>query len=371
MATTADIENMEIQTLDIEFDNVDLGLTEDGSVQVNFNEELIDINNVDQFPSTVALFSTGMPFEINMTLLRSDIDYIFGTLLKNRTTVISDGSGNTAYYVKDVTQNLVTKVGRLKLHPRGVSGRGSDVTFPKAVLQFDATVLSYQRTDIKRLAVTIKTFTDPDADGLRAIFGDPSITSGNPDTCFITTGQSIINQIGVHVSNIDSTVGALDQIQGWSFEQTISTTKTGDIDEVGNVSATDIEFNIDNMVEGDFVVGDIIKVESEFIYVGGVTTLTSTTANLNGLIRGMYGSTAATHTDGISLAVCDNTALINRTLDGGTWASDTPATATIGDTPTGTGASRSGVINALAIGTTNLKVTVGTTDSPNTVYEVA
>ena len=374
MADSSSIADIEVKAFDVFFDGIDMGFTEVDSLQVEMGAEYLDVTNSDQLFGMIASWEKGFNFVVNMTLMQANIDFLFEKVLRGRYTKVADASGNRVYKIVNSSKKLHDTTARLELHPRenDRTDRSGDYTFTLTEIKLDGTQLLGSRDSIQSLQISFVVFPnfDNNPKGEVAMFGDPSTVETDPDTAWISTSEKLIDNVGIHLDAIEMDEQMIEQLYCWGYLGADSST-TAAIDEAGNITISQNSFNIDATATGDLRAGDIIKIDTEYMLVGTVTALTATTATLSGVRRGMYGSAAATHLDNAVVTLRENNSFINRSIDGAAWASSTPATATVGNIPTASlGVTKSGVVEALAAGTTNITGTVGATASPNCALTV-
>lgn len=365
--TQAQIDAIDKERPSIAFGGVDLGAFLPDSVGVTVNEVTQELR-IDQVPGIVKEWQEGWDISISVTLMDVSPDFVRGVLLKNRLATRFADSGNpfVGFGNRKIDKASSSVAETLRIHGYGVDqdNRQLDWYFWKTAGTVQGEI-PYGATRVKQLQVVFKIYPDftKNIDFQYGGYGDWAGYSEDaaPDAVSIVLGNSQVPQktnLGVDIA-----VGEIQNISAYGYWST-----NGEAGALNGAiaSATATTFDVDGFGTGVFpVAGDYIRVNSETMYVTGVSGSTLT------VVRGVWNNGAATHLDNdvVTILANVNSADVTRFA---TWASGTPATATVGnlfDSPTNT--SRKGVVKGIAAGTTNVTATIGAVASQNCVVTVA
>lgn len=367
MPTTADLDNIQLQAYDIVWDNQDLGFTTVDSLVINQGEQVINVDNADQLEGIIKQFSKGYVFSVTVSLKRSDFDFIYGKLMQSKATLVQGSGGEKYYSVRNQIFDNVDLSKILKLHPSNLSAtdRSKDIYFPKAFPTLEDFNLVGSRDTVQEVSITFTIFPDLDNNDESARFGDWTAVASNPLGVWLSTDDN--PQVpGKHVDAMTISAQSTHQINGFALFGTTTGTATAAIDNGAGYTATDTSLVFDGLSSANAILDNsYVEIGSEIIYVESVS-YTSTTEGTLTVVRGVAGSTAASITDNDAITVIDEVAVINAN-DSGSWASSSASNVTVGDTVSGTGTDKSGVIAHVAAGSADITLTVpsGGTASPN------
>jgi hypothetical protein len=328
-----------------------LGLTVPDSTNFNINPLYADLE-ADQIPGVLKSTLNGLPLTVTTSLLSVSAEAL-GTLLKGQVRVDTDGINSAVNFgiERKESQEFVED---LLMHPAGVplSDRSGDfrifTSYVKSdQLQFISSLTTYQNLTVEIVAQP--DLSQPDY-RVYGVYGDPALDQVTPIANYISMNRDAKVPYK-SITGFDLPIGGVDRLNAIIVNGTDSTI---DLLANGAISDTATTLTFDGLTSNNFLVAGsvLLSASSEYIYVSDVTYTDATSGSAT-IVRGIFGSTAASISDDESFDIYNDVAFTSG-RDFVDWTSATPATATIGDTYAGTGAANKAVITALIAGSTDI-----------------
>ena len=356
---------------------VELGITKVGTPEFGAKGAYVNLDDADAFFGRIASQKTGWEVMCKITLQEISYAELYSRILQGQTGLVIDGV-KKAYDGDTSPVNMTRDIsGELRLIPLAApAGDLSEcITMWKAAPQVDLKLAGdrtkYQTVDVEFMAY-------PDSTRKRAGFpfsaayfrlGDPTAIASDPDYIGFTFGDQ---PVAPYKHTPAFSIDAGDKKKTFAYGAFTANKVAGNTVALNGAIATVTQTSVvyqTKTIAGESLTGQYVIVDSEILYVTLDTQSTTTTGTLT-VVRAALFSTAATHLtatvctqqDPLSLAVIPVT-------DRATFASGTPATATVGDSSS-TGSlvfGDKGLVTHVAAGTTNVTATIGLTVSKNLV----
>lgn len=361
--TNSQLDAIDKQRLEMIFDDVNLGVLKPDSLSVMLGGVYTPVT-VDQLTGVIKEWQEGFSISVKAILMDVSPSFIHGTLMNGAVGVKVGASGDAAvgFGSRKIDQRAISA--ELLLHEYGVAytTRTTDWTFWKARAKFDGTEIAYGQGRVKELSVTFTIYPDLDqhVDFTYGCYGDASsVTSESvPKGTWISMGKNA--QVpGKTLAAYTLGVNQLEQLQCFSA-YSVDGSVTAALNDGTDINATDLTVTYDTLAGGAFAVGDYIRMGTEYMYVSADSGTALT------VVRGVWGSTAATHLDNAVITVQSDVSII-RTTNYATWATSVAADVTVGTTFQGSGSANIGNTAWVSNGSSNITATVNTKASPNCV----
>lgn len=369
MATSQDVTDINLQSYDITWDSLDLGLTFVDSVVINQNEQLIPVANVDQIEGTVKSFSKGFVVNVTATFANTSIERIYGKLMQNKAVLQSDGT-NRYYSLRNIKVDNTADAKALILHPSDLpsTDKSKDYYLPLAFPELPDFVINGSRDTVQQMQVTFVVFPDLNNNNEVLRAGDWTVTPTDPDYAFIATG-SPFQVPAKSLLALDVEAGEKQQISA-GIVYSANSTVTAALNDAGGLTATATSLPFDTLSSDNAIQeGSYLELDNggsqEVVYVSSITYATSTTGTAT-IARGIWGTSGIVLVDNDTITIKNTPAITNAT-DIVTWASSSASNVTVGNVRGASDATKKGVIAHVAAGSANITATSGATVSPNLV----
>lgn len=374
--TTADIDNIKLKAYNFNWDNNGLGISTVDTVSVSIGEQVINVDDADQFEGIIKQFSKGFMISVTATFKRSDAAFVWGLLAQNKSTLVS-GGGKSYYSIrnKQVDNRADAKVLIMNPANLGTSDRSEDLYMPLAFPTLEDFELVGSRDTPQSVTVSFTIFPDLDNNNELLRVGDWTAVESDPVGIWAAMSPRALVP-GKHLDAATIDVDELQQVEFLGAFADDSTT-TMLLNDVGGLTAaeTDKTIEIDTLSLANAVsVGDYLKLDdgggnTEYVYVEAITYSTTTSATITA-IRDVWGTGLVTLVDNDTITLQENVAVINVTSIA-TLASATPADVEIGTTVQGSGSAKAGVIKGIQAGSSVITATIGSTVSPDLTVTVS
>lgn len=358
----------QLEAYDMYLDGVKVASLKNGALNINFNNKIVRLDQVAGFIGTADAKSYGLVPKIEATTFSVDVATLWGVLLPDYVTTVTSGS-QTAYYGGTNLIDMKANAKTLMFHPirLPISNRNNDITFWQAVVNPENMQLVGNQEAFQELMLNIEVFPDETRVLEKRYFcvGDPTITD-TPLKCWIQANHKA-NAPAFQATAYTLAADQIEQFQGFALYGDITTTATGAINDVGNITAAQTSIIFDTMAGGTFIADTYYKIENEYIYVTSVTYSGDTAGTLTA-VRGVVGTTAAAHNDDTVITMVTGQSVVNHTNEG-TWAASDETKAEVGDTyqgtTSGTTPTNKGYVYHVATGSSNITFTHSSVASGN------
>jgi len=369
----ADVDNILLRAYDVIWDDVNLGLVEDGDLSVTINGETVVADSIAQISGVVKEVETGQIPEVTITFSRSDPDFVQNSLLKGGRVETATSGSDTVMFFDSLNRDITADFSfELRLHPTGVatSDRSGDFTFFKSAPVLDDFTFVGSRTEFQKLTVTFRVYPDLTKTNNRyGALGDAAVVSA-PLNTFIQCNTAIFSP-AQHLTALTLAVSQLDKIRAWGFFG--ANDATAAFNNVAGFTSTITTLAFDGLSQANAIlVNDYLTIVTtsgnERIFVVSIVYTTSTTGTLT-VIRGVAGS------DDEQDAGIDD-AVITRLKDVSftditqytVFASSSASNVTVGtNSDSTTQEGKPGVLENVATGSANITHTLSAIQSPNLV----
>jgi hypothetical protein len=367
MPSNADRQNIIKVTRNLFFKGVDLGFIKPNSQKVRVNGQ-IQTAEVDQIAATVAkAVLNGFAPELEVTLMRTDIDFVAGVLLQGMTGY-RYGTNGPLYGFGNPEIDMDLLAGELLSIPKnnqpGV--RTNSIRFGLAYPSPDTIELMMGKGQFQEIPLKFVVLPDLEED-----IWFQMMQMGNLDAEGLAPLAVVLQTATPFMKGAKSLtamtlgVGEQQQIQAYRLDGVPS----GVVADLGaNITATDTTVPYVNASQNNpFVKGQLVRIggaSGELALVDAVTPTTLQAGTLT-LIRGAYKNNNASHTSGDEIMIMKNVYRVNITQIAN-FTSDQPTRVKVGNVPGNLGIDQKGVIShAGTAGAAVIKATVQGVDSPN------
>lgn len=319
------------------------------------------VDDTAQFVGIVAANKNGAAPTAQVEIYQADFPNIFGALAGDQVYPVVSGA-DIGYGIGSRSIDLFQDAGELRFHPTGrdLDDVADDITYWSAVPKLDQIAFGGKRDTAQSLVLPFMIFPDEDAglDLTYGMYGNANITETAPDWVFITT-EYLSRAPHKHQSAITLTSSRVVQFY-CSAVYSDDSTDTGALNEGGDITATELVFNIDGLADSStWVVGSYFKIGTEVFRIASVVIVSATEITAT-VTRGMFGTTQAIHVNDAAATLLENVYVIPARRRA-TWASSSTGDFTVGNS---NASENKGLVTWVADGSGNLTATILGTASP-------
>jgi len=354
-----------------------LGFTDEGTLQVQIGTRIIN-KKVDQVSSPVVKAQLrGYTGRIRMRLAATDLRFIAETILGGAMDKVGENSANgPKFSLGDLDENVTTRLAcEMTIVPEeNEPGDLSDSFYFSRVIPTPETVLSIvsNGSDFAGLDLEFVALPDTSMPRARRLGWMGNIGAAGDDAplgVFLALNEAEAPYKTLTALTLTASQRAsLRCYAAFGAADGVTCLLNG---ALGSATATSI--TVDNLSAGaSFAVNDVLRIGTELVRVS--TAYDSGTGTI-GIIRGCYGTTAATALDNANVERMDVWVL--DWTEQATFTSSDATKATVGDSALQTDDDKKGRLVHVAAGSTNVKARVyaddgvAYTDSPNCVTTAA
>jgi hypothetical protein len=370
MPTIEDRQNIRKQVMNMIYKGRDLGYLKPDSLKVRINGR-VQTAEVDQIAATIVkAVLNGFAPEVEVTLMRTDQDFIGGVLLEGMVGYKAGTNGpEYGFGNPEVDMDLIA--GELLLVPKNNAAgvRTNSVRIPLCYPTPETLELAMGKNNFQELVLRFVVLPDVDADLYFQMMsiGNIDAEGSAPLGVFLQTSTPF--RTGVKsLTAITLTKFEKQLIQVYRIDGTPSgTTALAN----GAITSGDTSIVYDNASQNNpFVIGQVVRIGSELYDVVSVTPATLTTGTI-GVIPAAYGTTQAGHADNSTIEILKNVYRVNFTQQAA-WASGNITAAIVGNVAGALDDTRKGLISHGGTpGTANIVATIQAVASPNLVVTAA
>jgi len=339
-----------------------LGFVDEGSLSITITPKIIS-KGVDQLSADVAkAWLVGYNASVSFTLSGTDAQFVAETLLGSALGVRGDNTttNGPGYGIGNIGEDASARMaGELVLKPvdNDAGDYSNSFVFWKAIIP-DGQGLTWagNKGAFQSLPVTMVALPDlsQDKEFYLGMFGNIAANDGAPDFVWVSTSSAVAPY--KHLTAATLSVGNKQDFQAygiWADNGAV----TAALNDGTDINTTDTAIVYDTLAGGAFAVGDIIKIDSELMYVSADTGSTLT------VVRSVCGSTAALHLDDAAITLQDK--VITRITEQANWASSDATKAAVGNTAGEIDDDKRGRVRHVATGSTNVTATLTAVASPS------
>lgn len=362
MPSNADRQNIRKQVMNLFYKGVDLGFIKPDTLRTRING-VVQTAEVDQIAATIAkAVLNGFAPEIEVTLMRTDIDFIGGVLLEGMIGYRA-GTNGPAYGFGNPETDMDLIAGELLLVPKNNQPgiRTNSVRMALAYPSAETLELAMGKNNFQELTLRFVCLPDLEADLYFQMMemGNIDAEGNAPLGVFIQTSTPFRTGAKT-LTAITLSKHSQQMLQCYRCDGAPS----GVVAECdGNVTSGDVTIVYKNAsTNNPFVVGQTLRIGTELYEVTGVTP-SSLTAGSLAVVPGAFGSTQAGHLDGATIEILKNVYRVNFTQQA-IWASSDGTKVKAGNVAGDMGLNRKGLISHVAAGSSNVTATIQAVSSP-------
>lgn len=367
MPSNADRQNIIKVTRNLFFKGVDLGFIKPNSQKVRVNGA-IQTAEVDQIAATIAkAVLNGFAPELEVTLMRTDIDFIAGVILQGMTGY-RYGTNGPLYGFGNPEIDMDLLAGELMSIPKNNAAgvRTNSIRMGLAYPSPETIELLMGKGQFQEIPLKFVVLPDLEEDIWFQMMQMGNLDAENlaPLAVFLQTSTPFIKG-AKSLTAMTLSVAEQQQLQAYRLDGVGS----GVVADLGaGINSTDTVVPYVNASQNNpFIKGQLVRIggpSGELAVVDGVAPTTLLTGNLT-LIRGAYNNSNAAHLVGAEIEIMKNVYRVNFTQMAN-FSSDQPTRVKVGNVAGNLGLDQKGVIShAGTAGLAVIKATVQGVDSPN------
>jgi len=367
-AVQADIDAVQIRTLDVYLDNVFLGLIREASLKLTVENATTTVSNALQLEGVIKSVERARIPKLEMTFMSSSQEFLRSQVWKDRVDIDTNGA-DTTFYFGNENKDLVTLSSEVRLHPSSLDldNKSEDFLFYKGVIQKDALELLFSREDTQDVDVEMIIFPDTTKSTNREYgYAGPGTSQQVPLTVFIQNSKTLASTPPMHSETQDMEEGDVFQLEAWAMngsDASITLDINNGAGYAGTRAIVSMAFDalspVSSLVAGQYIKG---TAGTEWMYVSSVTYATTSTGTMV-VVREVAGSVIEAYSDNNTLTVQSDIGF-QRVTDIGAWASSVVADVTVGDS---SATNNKGLATWVSSGTSNITCTENTKASLNYV----
>lgn len=371
MPSNADRQNIKKVTRNLFFKGVDLGFIKPDTQRIRVNG-VVQTAEVDQIAATIAkAVLNGFAPELEVTLMRTDIDFVAGVILSGLTGYRA-GTNGPSYGFGNPEIDMDLVAGELLSIPKNNAPgvRTDSIRMGLAYPSPETIELLMGKNNFQELPLKFVVLPDLEQDIYFQMMEIGNIDAEGlaPLGVFLQTntpfvkGAKTLTTLGLSVSD-------QQQIQVYRLDGVASGVVA---DLQAGINATDTAVPYENASQNNpFLVNQVLQLDSgEVVLVTAVTPATLTTGTLT-VVRGAYGTTAASHLTGVEISILKNVYRVNVTQVADIVSSQ-PTRVKAGNVTGDLGLNQKGLLShAGTSGAANIVATVGGVSSPALVATAA
>ena len=373
MPSNADRQNIKKVTRNLFFKGVDLGFIKPDSQKIKV-QGVVQTAEVDQIAAKIAkAVLNGFAPELEVTLMRTDIDFVAGVLLQGMTGYRA-GTNGPSYGFGNPEIDMDLIAGELmsipKNNPPGV--RTDSIRMGLAYPSPETVELLMGKNNFQEIPLKFICLPNLDADIYFQMMEIGNIDAEGlaPLGVFLQTNTPFIKG-AKSMTAMTLSPSEQQQIQAYRIDGVISGV-VADISAAINATVTTIPYQNASQ-NNPFVVGQVVRLGGaggELALVVGVTPATLTSGTIE-VVRGAYGTAAASHAINDDIDILKNVYRVNFTQQA-EFTSDNTARVKVGNVAGDLGINQKGTLShGGTAGVANVKATVQGINSPNLVVTAA
>lgn len=331
--TAEDIRNIRIRQWEVTFGGLGLGLTVEGSANIELNSAMTKDEDATELEGIVASIERGIVPTFTAEFKRADFQFLFLKLIGGRVKYYTDGT-RYVFYLGNKNRNLHDEYNEvLDLQPAGIplTDKTDHVRFWKTAMIIEGVQLLSSRESTQTIPVTFEIYPDVERDREEAYgaFGDFTVVSPTPLGLWWGFDR-FPRPPYKNVPSMGLEIDGLTKVNIFAAFGTDSG-ETVQLNDAGNMTLTSKTFTFDNLSEANLLrEGSVLKAGTEFLIVDGAPTYATTTSGTAQVFRKVFGSVAVAHLDDAVFNIYNEVAKQNVTEIAVLTSAD-PSKVTIGD----------------------------------------
>lgn len=358
----ADKSKVKLREFNLIYDFEDVGYLVSAQTQASPGSQYVDVTNAAQFNGVLKSWTNGYIPTVQIQMLETDYQRLFGRLGGEQFRAIVDGA-KLSWGIGSRVKELLGKMTILRPVGADAGDYAEDIAFWKGIPDFSQVQITGNRDEANVVTVPFKILPDDtqNIDWTYGRIGDWTAVDTAPGGIFAQFDFAVKHPYK-HIPAVTLDSNSKLQAQWFGFWSQDSAV-TAAINDVDDITAIDKDVVFDGLsIANGLSVGDYIKIDSEKMEITAIVYTTSTAGTAT-VRRGIGGTAAAIHLDDAAITLQKNVYVMNVTKRAA-HLSSVPADVTVGDSNV---TDNKGLMEWASDGASNLTAVIGATTSQTLV----